>query len=71
MLAELPSAAHLRVVVRTMPREALLLRSLIYNLRALAAGQGWLKLEFVLVPTEPGSLSLYQALRDGACRKRG
>ena len=54
-----------------MPREALLLRSLIYNLRALAAGQGWLKLEFVLVPTEPGSLSLYQALRDGACRKRG
>ena len=57
--------SHVRVVVRTQPREELLLRSLIYCLRAQAQGMKGVRLDFVLVPTEAGSLSLYQKLQKG------
>ena len=67
--AGLPLQSHVRVVVRTQPREELLLRSLIYSLRAQALGHSWLTLDFVLVPTEPGSLPVYETLRQGTWRE--
>jgi len=54
-----------RVVVRTHEKELLLLRSLIYSLRAEREGSSWLDLDFVLVPTEPGAQETYRALREG------
>ena len=59
-----PGMSHVRVVVRTQPKEELLLRSLIYGLRAQSEGQTWGRLDFVLVPTEPGSLPVYQRLKE-------
>lgn len=63
-----PGPSHVRVVVRTQPREELLLRSLIYNLRAqaLALGKDGVQVDFVLVPTEAHSLHVYQRLQKGA-----
>ena len=58
--------AHVRVVIRTQAREELQLRSLIYSLRAQGQGQEGVQVDFVLVPTEPASLHVYQRLRDGA-----
>jgi len=58
--------AHVRVVIRTHLREELQLRSLIYSLRAQGQGQEGVQVDFVLVPTEPASVSVYQRLRDGA-----
>ena len=55
----------MRVVVRTHEKELLLLRSLIYSLRAEREGASWLDLDFVLVPTEPGAQETYRALREG------
>ena len=64
------SPAHVRVVVRTHEKELLELRSLIYSLRGQAQRQGWLTLDFVLVPTEPGAQATYRALREGAGSNR-
>lgn len=58
--------AHIRVVIRTHTREELQLRSLIYSLRAQGQGLEGVQVDFVLVPTEPASLPVYQRLRDGA-----
>jgi hypothetical protein len=63
----LPLFAHLRVVIRTHPPELLHLRSLIYGLRAAADSRHWLRLDFVLVPTEPGSGVTYDRLQRGVC----
>ncbi len=60
-----PSLAHLRVLVRTQPGELLLLRSLIYNLRAQSEAHEWMQVDFVLVPTEPGNQLVYEKLHKG------
>lgn len=58
--------AHVRVVIRTHEKELLLLRSLIYGLRAQReAAAKWLGLDFVLVPTEPGAQETYRRLSEG------
>ena len=56
---------HVRVVVRTHPKEGLLLRSLIYSLRAQGNSRPTMKVDFVLVPTELDSLSLAQNVQLG------
>lgn len=56
--------AHVRVVIRTQAREELQLRSLIYSLRAQGQRKKGVQVDFVLVPTEPASLHVYQHLRD-------
>lgn len=58
--------AFVRVVVRTHEKQLLELRSLIYSLRGQAQRLRWLKLDFVLVPTEPGAQATYRALTQGA-----
>lgn len=51
------------MVIRTHKKALLQLRSLIYSLRGQAGD--WLKLDFVLVPTGPGSQETYRALKQG------
>jgi hypothetical protein len=55
------------VTIRANPREGLLLRSLLYSLRAQGRSLPNLKVDFVLIPTEQGSAKLLREIQKGGC----
>lgn len=56
--------SFVRVVIRTRESDVLRLQALIHSLRRQAGD--WLKVDFVLVPTQPGQQATYRALKQRA-----
>ena len=63
---------HVRVVIRTHRNHVHLVQSLIWGLRSQVHPFKGVTIDFVLVPTEPGTLSTLDAVERGECcwRKR-
>jgi hypothetical protein len=57
--------AHVRVAIRAHPKQAELIKSLVWGLRGQADRLPLLQVDFIIVPTEPDSLHLLSHITNG------
>jgi len=63
---KIESLSRVQVVVRMRdPSEDMQLRSLLYALRAQAEGEPWLRVDFVLVPTQAPAMQHLREVQEG------